>query len=331
MSTKDDVTEIPVENGASETGASPAEHSAPSDNSIAGRQNAPWSIQLLAAQRELYSEAKRWRRVRAWSVIVMAMIGVTATILVPELLKVIGPVGAVLGIVQWAISLVERHRSQTAASIQEEFDTSVYPLPWNALLVTKADTEDVIAASSRHKGDRAKLADWYSIPDGISYPLDVVLCQRTNLRWDSVLRRAYAKTIVAGLVALYLVFVGVGIARDFSLAEFVLGLLPSLGALQLGLETVRGHFRHSSAQMDLKRKVEAAWEKARTRPRTVRTSDLRAIQDGIYQLRVAAPPVPDRFYWRKRDQFEREMRLASEQLWEEAQAASPSSRHASAK
>ncbi len=76
--------------------------------------------------------------------------------------------------------------------------------------------------------------------------------------------------------------------------------------------------------------LEAAWEKARTRPRAVRTPDLRAIQDEIYHLRVAAPPVPDRFYWWRRDQFEREMRLAAERLWEEARAASrPSGRRAS--
>jgi len=289
--------------------------------SISERQNSPWSIQLLAAQRQLYSEAKWWRRVGAWSVAAAATIGVAATLVTPELLKVIGPVGAVVGIAQWAASLVEKRRTKTAANIQEQFDTSVYPLAWNPVLGAKADAEDVIAAAARLKDDRRKLTDWYSLRDGVPRPFDVLLCQRTNLRWDAALRRAYANTVLASLVVLFLIVMIAGILRNLSLGEFLLALLPSVGAFRLGLETVRSHHQHSAAQMELKRKVEATMEKARTKPQAVRASDLRTIQDGIYQLRVVAPPVPDGFYWKKRGQFEQEMRLAVERLWEEAKAA----------
>lgn len=85
---------------------------------------------------------------------------------------------------------------------------------------------------------------------------------------------------------------------------------------------MRAHRQHSAAQLELKGKLEVAWEKARTRPRVARTSDLRTIQAGNFRRRVAAPPVPDRFYWRKRDEFEREMGLAKERLWDEARTVS---------
>lgn len=329
MHTEDSVVK-PTASGevdrASEPASAPEARAAATTDSIAARQNAVWSIQLLAAQRQFYSDAKRWRRLRAWSVTAVAVIGVGATLLAPDLLKILGPVGTVLGVAQWVASVIEKQRTKMAANIQEQFDTSVYLLNWNPVLGAKADAEDVVAAASRFKGDRAKLADWYSIPDGVPRPLDVLLCQRSNLRWDAVLRRAYANTILVGLVVLFLVIVAAGLAQGLSLREFGLALLPSVGAFLLGAETVRSHRQHSSAQLDLKRKLEAAWDKARANPRSVREQELRAIQDGIYQLRAVAPPVPDGFYWRRRDQFEREMRLATERMWEEAEVAARSSR-----
>src|SRR5207248_10965896 len=110
--------------------------------------------------------------------------------------------------------------SKTAANIQDQSDTSVYPLAWNPVLGAKVDPENVIAAAARHKGNRRKLADWYSLPDGVPWPLDVLLCQRTNLRWDAAVRSAYANWVLATLVALSLIVIFAGIVRSLSLRGF---------------------------------------------------------------------------------------------------------------
>ena len=157
-------------------------------------------------------------------------------------------------------------------------------------------------------------------------PLDVLLCQRSNLRWDAELRRAYANTVLAGLALFFLAIVAVGLAQGRSVVEFGLAFLPSASAFLFAAETVRSHRQHASTQLDLKRKLEAAWDKARANPRSVRGQDLRAIQDGICHLRAVAPPVPDGFYWRRRNDLEREMRLAAERMWAEAEAARPKGR-----
>ena len=287
-------------------------------DSIAERQNSPWSIQLLAAQRQLYSEAKRWRRLGAWSVTAAAIVGVAATLVAPELLKLIGPMGGVVGLAQWLASLVEKQFVKTAANMQEQFDDSVYQLPWNPVLGTKCDPEDVIAAAARHNGDRTKLADWYTLPYGVPYPLDILLCQRTNLRWDSVLRRSYAKLVIAVLSALFLAAAAGGVIHGLSLGELLFALLPLTGALRLGIETVRGQYKHADDQGDLKELVEATWDRARLKPHSISPSDLRSIQDEIFRLRTVAPPVPDGFYWKKRDEMEHEAKAAIARLWDEA-------------
>ncbi len=289
--------------------------------SIGTRQNAPWSIDLLAAQRQLYIEAKRWRRRRAYAVAGVALAGAGTAILAPEMLRFVGPLGAIAATAQWLASLVEKQRTKTAAIVQEQFDTEVLQLDWNSTLGSQVDAEDVVAASSRFKGDRSKLTDWYTVPDGLARPLDVLLCQRSNLRWDAALRRAYANTITAGAVGLLLTIVAAGLVRNLAATSLGLAILSASPALLFVADGVNGHRRHGSAQLDLKRRVEATWAAAIADRSRVQPADLRSIQDGIFLLRSTAPTVPDRFYWSKRDQFESETKAANQLISEEAKRA----------
>jgi hypothetical protein len=274
---------------------------------------------MLAAQRQLYIEGKRFRRGRAYAVACISVAGAGIVILAPGLLQFVGPVGAIVAVVQWLAALIEKQRVKTAALVQEQFDTEVLQLNWNPVLGAKVDVEKIVAASSRFKGDRSKLKDWYTPPDGVARPLDVLLCQRSNLRWDAALRRAYADVITTVVVGLMFAIVVAGLIHSLAAASLGLAILSATPALLFAADAVNSHRRHSSAQLDLKRCVEATWAAALADLRTVQAADLRSIQDGIFILRSTAPTVPDRFYWSKRDRFESEMRAAHELMWEEAQ------------
>lgn len=78
----------------------------PARTTIADRQNQDWSITLLAAQRQLYSELKRWRAVRIWAAIGAATVGLLATLFAPTLLVFVGPLAAVCAIGQWIGNVV---------------------------------------------------------------------------------------------------------------------------------------------------------------------------------------------------------------------------------
>jgi hypothetical protein len=58
-------------------------------------------------------------------------------------------------------SWLERGRLKAAAAIQEEFDTTIFDIPWNGLLAPRPDPEDVAAAAARLRGDRAALRQWH--------------------------------------------------------------------------------------------------------------------------------------------------------------------------
>jgi hypothetical protein len=87
-----------------------------SDLSIAARQNAHWGIDLLAAQRQLYMEAKRWRggsRDRDDR-------GNRHHHPGARLAQIRRPVGAAAAVIQWLASLIEKHRIK--ATVQEHVD-----------------------------------------------------------------------------------------------------------------------------------------------------------------------------------------------------------------
>lgn len=302
-------------NATSATGAGTAIRGA----RIAERQNDPWSLDLLAAQRQLYREAKRWRQLRTWSVSASALAAFAATIFAPDLLKVVGPLGAALLLIQYLAGQFEKGRTAMGALVQELFDTSVYPLPWNDINGPRPDPEEVVAAAAHFRGDRTKLANWYTVPGDVRYPLDVLLCQRCNLRWDVSLRRAYADTIVVCLIVLFLAIAAAGVLRILSMGDWLLAVLATIGAFVLGVETVIAHREHAREQTEFKAIVQTAWEKACSQHRPVPANELHAIQDRIYRLRAIAPPVPEWFYHRKRAQQEIEMRRAAEQMATEIQ------------
>ena len=304
-------------NAEIEHGAMSPDRAGPPDDTIVARQNTPLGIELLAAQRQLYAEAKRWRRLRSWAATGTAVIGLAITLLVPDLAKAVGVLSVLVAVLQLVGREFEKRRIKLAASVQEKFDTSVYRLDPNPLLGATVDAEEIVAAARRLTGDRTELTNWYSVPEGVPRPLDILLCQRSNLRWDAALRRAYAGLLVAGVAAICMLVLAVAIARDLSMSVLWSTLAPLFGLGLFAGETAWNHYQHSLAQFDLKKKVEDVCQRACERPRSVKTSDLRAIQDGIYRLRVTAPPIPDEFYRKKRQQFEHEMREAVERLWQE--------------
>lgn len=279
------------------------------------RQNSDWCLKLLAAQRQLYSEAKALRRWRTWSAAAVMIIGLIVSAFIPGVLTIVGVAGGILAVPERLIAALEGHCTKMAANIQEQFDTFVFPLTWNQIVVgRKVDAEEIDAAQARFSASREELHDWYSPTEGLPHPLDILACQRTNLRWDNHLRLRYARGLTVALGCLALATLAIGIARNLNLLSFVLAYLPSLPAFLAGIDAAQAHHRHASEQLELKEMVEELWESGRHDLRNVKVSDCRIIQDSIYRLRVCAPPIPDWWYWRYRSQFEKGAKQAVDKM-----------------
>jgi hypothetical protein len=170
-------------------------------STIVQEQNSDLNLRLLCAQSCLYSRAKR---TRAWHTSVVVFIALLSPLFLamPDAVKITtGILGGIVTLGGVLMEMIETAQLKQAATVQEEFDTNLFKLPWNRIAVgNKVDAEIIRAADRRFKGDRGKKCDWYPDPRPLPYPLDVLVCQRANLVWDSQLRRAYGSLLVVSTI-----------------------------------------------------------------------------------------------------------------------------------
>jgi hypothetical protein len=286
------------------------------DMSIATRQNEPDQIELLAAQRRLYSEAKTYSTLRTFIVVVLAIGGPLLSGKYPQCAAYVGIFSVSYLIFDVSLlEYMERGRRKAAAKIQELFDTRVLEIPWNATVVgTRPDT-DVIARALAKAGkiDRVPLRNWYS-PEVADVPVEVgrVLCQRSNLSWDARLRTQYATALSIGLglaVAVSVIFaVKLNMTLDSILTGFVLPCVPLLVTI---IRQTVDNFRSASDTRDLIPRIDAAIEtlcSGKSVPHLGAVT--RTFQDEIFRHRLRCPLIYDWVYWLLRDRQENEMRFS---------------------
>jgi hypothetical protein len=204
-----------------------------------------------------------------------------------------------------------------AAKIAEQFDCLVLDLPWNGFVAgERAETEDIRAAERAwsHRRDDSKLRDWYPLAAGaMPMALARIVCQRTNLRYDSQLRRSYGSVILAVVALVLLGLLLVGLAQDLNLTAWILTLTPATPLLSwAGREYFRQ--RDTAEQLEeLMKKARGLWQRAlegENNDATCRDVS-RELQNAIYLRRATSPLVVPFLYDIKRLGLEDEMNDAA--------------------
>src|SRR5262245_14201079 len=141
-------------------------------NSIPTDQNHERQLERLAAQRQLYSDAKRiqfWQTISSvpvvigWSFVVFA---------VPELRVYAAFWSITVTFLDVLVLTPRQNRTKSmAAKIQETFDCDVLQISWQKLKIgRKPDAELVADAASRYRKNNSvmdALRNWYPIDIGI--------------------------------------------------------------------------------------------------------------------------------------------------------------------
>ena len=167
-------------------------------NNLASRQNQADILDMLAAQRQLYLEAKSIVKWRTVVVILLASIPIITHFIhgLEELeWTTLIPLVFVSFIFPIALKRWEKSKVLLAASIQEKIDTTLFDLPWTThVAIGKPIDLQITSAAARFRGDRALLNDWYSnIPDTLEHATAVLRCQQINLWWDSEQRHFFMR------------------------------------------------------------------------------------------------------------------------------------------
>jgi hypothetical protein len=292
-------------------------------NGIPVRQNEQHSLDLLAAQWKLYGRAKWAAGLQVGLVVVLPAALLVAVNAVSSLKPVAAAVSLAIAVLdaamldRWKLRLQRR-----AATVQELFDCKVMELEWPSVKGRRPDREDVAGLSAG--ADFGPFRNWYPPAVG-DLPLHAarVVCQRSNCRWDSKLRRFFRTLVLGFAIALLLLALAVAVLQDLLFEDFILRWLAPI--VPIALWAFREAFRQTEAADRAERLKEFGddlW--ARTMAGAESSESIswtsRRLQDELFEHRQRSPLVFDWFYWKLRPSFETQMHSAAEAMVEDAKA-----------
>lgn len=293
----------------------------PTTPSIEVAQNREGSLRMLAAQARLYADVKQdqGRRLLMMTLLGVAVSALTLANTEDDPVGFVG--GGVLLFVNSALMYRERRRTDLAITIQETFDCSVFGLEWNDVLVRQRPPGQQIAqAASRYSGSR--IHDWYPKTGKVRRPLDILICQQSNVGWGAPVHRAWAWTVVVTATVVSAIVAVVWWAADLSVwGGFDALVAPFLPLAWEAFEMVRHNFESAREKEETQGKILDDWAGVLAGRKVMDEDRCRAYQDEIFGIRRRNARVPDWFDKRLRARNERAMRTTAEDMITEAERA----------
>lgn len=291
-------------------------------NNISVKQNTQKELGRLAAQRELYSSAKRFYLTQTIVSVLIPVMAAVAGIYVASM----SPVIALYGLSVFVIDLVllepqVQSRKEKAAKIQELFDCSVFELSKSPLkVVDDISVEEVLRSSEAHAKIRSnieKIKDWYpKVVAEVDLPIARIICQRSSCWWDKELRNRYRQILLAITVLIPLAILIGCCIKQLPTIQFVLIISALVPFLQFTIKQWNDNRAMDCRLMILTNYINNVWDRIIQRTITYEILEIesRRIQDAIFDNRSLSPLVFDFFYWRSRKNNEMTMTKAAEIL-----------------
>ena len=217
----------------------------------------------------------------------------------------------------------QRAQLKKAAKLQEEFDCTVLQMDWNTFLVGgRVDPEDVFADAWKKLSDQdeRRLINWYplAIKECPLY-LARLVCQRTNLWYDSDLRKRFRYVLLGGSLTLITAAGFLSVAIDPTMTTFVLSTLAPMTPVIIWALRESNRQAATCELLDrLKDEVKKLWDRslggATEEEISMRSREL---QDAIFNHRASSPLIFDWIYNLMRKRMEDRMNAGAEKFIEE--------------
>jgi hypothetical protein len=279
-------------------------------------QNSDRALQLLVAQRLIYSRAKRYLAAR---LIGMFVIAIAAPVIGSVWSGAAVVCGAVAGL--WIFVgrtfVVSRQRRDIdrGAAVQEKFDALVFEMPNRQKrehMPSLEDIEKLTGAGSqvRRLARVEKVRDWYAFTPDSDPLVAVATSQRANVSYSDSLLRTTARIWRIAVATWAAIAIVLCFAVQISAEDFLLvAVLPLLPAFLDLVEFTRHYDSASHIRSTTATEIERAIESSNLSP-----SQALVWQERIYELRRTTPLVPDVIYWMQRKSNERAMNSVAQKL-----------------
>lgn len=261
------------------------------------------NLRRQGAARHFYKVAKRWHLTGSSVALLLALVSPVVFFLMPSIGPLLGAVAGAWVFVSRLLVCPARDRCrQKGAIAQEMFDCEVLGLPWNDSLAARLSEEEIHSAS---RGARSldAVRDWYPADIDASWPLSVLICQRSNAVWARRQHDLYGCLLLSVATAWFVLGVVLALVDGATLAAYLTTLaLPSLPAFLDAAELGQSHRRAASHRTKQERLIDSLCEKL---PGDV--VPMREVQDGLFRLRREDPLIPEWFYAVLSSSFESDM------------------------
>lgn len=288
-------------------------------NEIDKLQVEPRMLSLLRARTLIYRRAKS---VQAWGLVIslgFPIAGLIASAVFIPLKPFIALAALLFSFLEvLAVDRWQRTQLKNAAKLQEDFDCTVLKMEWNSFLVgRRLDPEDVFADSRRKLSDKdeQRLINWYPlVVKELPLYLARLVCQRTNLWYDSALRKRYRYVLLTGCALLIAVAAGISLAIDPNMTTFVLSMLAPMTPVIIWALREGNRQVATCEQLDrLNEEVKKLWDRSRSGAAEAEISvRSRELQDAIFNHRSTSPLIFDWVYNLLRKEMEDRMNAGAE-------------------
>lgn len=270
-------------------------------NNIVELENRQEHINQLKAARHLYTKAGNYTTVY---VIICALIPIVISIgrifvdsLAPLALHTLAAYTVVSLIMGFLLeSRISKFRN-TAAKIQQLFDSDVLGLKWNTYLWGEKPSLEDVNENIGNLSDK-DFVDWYDTQVGDMTKIEATLiCQRTNLVYDSKLRKEFNSIInfIAWGALVLILIVGFYKNEGIRTAIVFIGV-PLVPIIKWLLSVRKQNLNDINRCESLKSFIDDCLDKLKRNHRAINECSLYRIQDGIYKHRKTAFKIPDCLY-----------------------------------
>ena len=185
----------------------------------------------------------------------------------------------------------------TAAKIQQLFDSDVLGLKWNAYLWGKKPSLEDVNENIGNLPDK-DFVDWYDTQVRDMTKMEAALiCQRTNLVYDSKLRKKFNSIInvIAGSAFVLILIAGFYKNEGMRTAIVFIGV-PLVPIIKWFFSVRRQNLNDIDRCESLKSFIDECLDNLKINHMAINECTLYRIQDGIYKHRKTAFKIPDCLY-----------------------------------
>ena len=265
---------------------------------IIARQEQEFNIRLLAAQRRLYSKAKKFKYLQiALSIVppVVVTFLQIAGIVTADIVLFLAVEAAMMCGAAFCGRAAAKNRD-CAAKVQQAFDSDVFGIPFGFASLRGIDVEKTADVELGSRGDK-DLINWYScVREDMRAGEAISACQKMNCRWSKhlVMRYGAVSIGVPALAMTAVVLLILNLDVDAMTLVF-LGAMPEW-LFDRMIATVECYSMYGSLEDDL-----GAYNLGQR-------ENIIAVQDRVYELRRYDYQIPDWFYFRFRQNDEKAFR-----------------------